>query len=271
MEADLCPVFQGLNAISILQFILMLSLLPTFCVAAPSNVHSIFHHEMSKHSTLHHAHHAKTKDHHHPLFPETYLNAHIFEALPGSLLNFTPKDCEMIENMAQSNTGTAIESDLRRVLAVVYIQSGNSLEIIDLFKNFMISAQRNAPEFAKKKLLVAALDDDVLSLGKKLGHTNIIRINGSTNMASTFKFQLVNTLLSFNISLLMMEADQVVLKHPFSGLVGDCDIELATDYVRPSLVFGDIYALDNPLGQPIREIADSANIGLILFSPNLQV
>ena len=69
----------------------------------------------------------------------------------------------------------------------------------------------------------------------------------------------------------MMEADQVVLKHPFSGLVGDSDIELATDYVRPSLVFGDIYALDNPLGQPIREIADSSNIGLILFSPNLQV
>ena len=88
-------------------------------------------------------------------------------------------------------------------------------------------------------------------------------------MSSTFKFRLIHTILSLDTSVLLMEADQVVLKNPLSS-TGDADIEVASDYARPSLAFNDVYALDKPVDQVIREIADSTNIGLILFSQSIQ-
>jgi len=235
------------------------------CMCAPNDLH----HELVRYSVA--AHHLKRKSANSRVEnPNDESKIH-FDA-EDVMLPLTTRDRELIKKMAQSNTGTAIESNMRRLLAVVYVQSAKSIEIIDMFQNFLLSAHRNAPEFAESKLLVAALDEEVSTFAHNMGHQNIVRFyNGSTNMASTFKFRLVQTLLSFNVSLLIMEADQVVLKNPFSGLVGDCDIELASDYPRPSLAFGDMYALDNPLDQPIREIADSANIGLILFTPSVQV
>ena len=187
-------------------------------------------------------------------------------------LPLSDHDLSMIESMAIRSTGTDVESNGRRSIAVIYIKEGGSFEIMELFENFILNSQRNAPVFSASKLLVAALDDSSAAVARRLGHTNIIRIyNGSTSMSSSFKFRLIYSLLDRNISVLVMEADQVILRNPFEGLVGDCDIELSSDYPRPSLAFNDVYALDHPLGQPIREIADSANIGLMFMSPTLQV
>ena len=192
------------------------------------------------------------------------------EVESGINLPLSVEDRNLIERMASDSLGSAIENNERRTIAVIYIQNAGSTEILDLFENFVVSALKNAPEFASRKLLVAALDDACFDLTKSLGISNILRVhNGSTSMSSSFKFRLIHTLLSFNTSVLMMEADQVILKNPFLGLVGDSDIELATDYVRPTLAFSDIYALDQPLGQAIHEVADSSNIGLVFISPNI--
>ena len=185
-------------------------------------------------------------------------------------LSLSDHDESLIEKIASQSTETPVEENGRRLLAVIYIQNAGSNEMLDLFSNFITSALKNAPTFVEKKLLVAALDDTCFELTKRLGVTNIIRVyNGSTSMASSFKFRLAHTLLSFNLSVLMMEADQVVLQNPFLGLFGDCDIEVASDYPRPSLAFRDAFALDQPLEQVIHEIADSSNIGLFLISPTI--
>ena len=112
-------------------------------------------------------------------------------------LQLSSQDEELIERMASDTTFTAIEANGRRLLAVIYIQDTGSFEMLDLFTNFLLSAFKNAPDFTKKKLLVASLDESCVLLARRIGTSNIIRIYNSTiNMASSFKFRLVLVVIS---------------------------------------------------------------------------
>ena len=215
------------------------------------------------------AHHGTTNDkdtsHINDLFQRSYTgDSHVN-------IELSIADEGLIKRLASESTGTPLESNGRKVVSIIYVQNAGSVEMLDLFRNFVESARRNAITFFKKKLVVVALDDSCYTMARSLEVPNVIRVyNGSTSMSSTFKFRLIHTILSLNTSVLLMEADQVILKNPLSGLTGDADIEIASDYARPSLAFNDIYALDKPVDQAIREIADSTNIGLILFSQSIQ-
>ena len=236
-------------------------------VSHTNSLHGPHNHQSSTTGGDHtsNTHHAQKDDNTNELFQKSYLgDSNINIQLNGD-------DESLIKRLASENTGTLLEAKGRKVVSVIYIKNAGSIEMLDLFTNFAESAKRNAPEFVKRKLIVVALDDSCYNLARSLTLPNIIRVyNGSTSMSSTFKFRLIHTILSLDTSVLLMEADQVVLKNPLTGLTGDADIEVASDYARPSLAFNDVYALDKPVDQAIREIADSTNIGLILFSQSIQ-
>ena len=50
------------------------------------------------------------------------------------------------------------------MVSVIYIKNAGSIEMLDLFTNFAESAKGMLQEFAKRKLIVVALDDSCYNL-----------------------------------------------------------------------------------------------------------
>lgn len=161
--------------------------------------------------------------------------------------------------MIRFSSGTTIESAGWNVIALVYLADGDEGPLSRrLFHNFLISCRHNAPVFAKNKLLVVTFDVLSNSYVKSLGHEHVLLVhNMSTDRGSVSKFLLLESFLQFNISVLLMEADQIVLSNPFSGFRGDADLELTADFPRPSLIFKE----RGITAENSKDIADNANIG----------
>ena len=194
--------------------------------------------------------------------------------------------------MSEHSTGTAIEQNGRRIIAMILVQDGGrDYELIgtvyliapiastppysfissDFKGNFLNSIQTNAHEFAHKKLLIAALDEKSAMRCRYHGFKNVLKIQKTSLQNGTshsdfflIKYQLIHTLLSLNISVLSMSIDQVVLKNPMMGLVGDTDLEIGTNYPKVSMLFSQL-AIEVPTQTGLHDISDSLNIGFMLL------
>lgn len=171
-----------------------------------------------------------------------------------------PRNVQMLDTMLSYSTSTHIENNGRRLIAVVYLQDGKFANSVwRLFVNFISSCRSNAPLFAAKKLLVVAFDTLSFKFVKSFGHEHVLLAsNLSAQTHSVDKFILVDSLLAMNITVLLMEADQIVLANPFQGLVGDADLEISSDFGKPSLIFRDAKLSSRA---KIEDLADNTNIG----------
>ena len=180
---------------------------------------------------------------------------------------FSYNDISIIDRIASINLGSSIESNNRRIISVLTVQEG--MEDFELFSNFVLSVLSNAHEFAHKKLLIVAFDDKISTFCRYHGITNIIRIDGADNKNFVFKkFSVIHTLLMLNISVLSLSINQVILKNPLEYLVGDSDLEISTNYPKPSLILNQEIT-ENPISSGMNDLADSLNPELMFISTRL--
>lgn len=134
-----------------------------------------------------------------------------------------PEDLSFIHKMSLQSPGLASRKHAPAV-ALVCVKDGS--EGFELFGNFLASAMLNAPDFAHKKLIVAAFDEKIATSCRYKGFKNVLKIHGGDSF-HLLRTQLVHTLLSHNISVLLLSVDQVILSDPMAYLEGDADLEIS--------------------------------------------